>query len=833
MKSLLKLTRGELYKLFKSNTLYIMAGLLTAVILLMTWIYAEQEKNLTSAIEWLLGNSISTDSFDIIDGELDELKEMGIDTSELDSFSKSLADKPQIKLMLLGVEPELLNSFINSDSSKTGGTNQAFSQYASFSDVQSKLYYDYLRSIYYDYLFEYSLNQEILNYVIDSNYNVTFLDYINNIAIKDLFESYSALFGKSGSYFTEDGVYFEFVNLQNQIIEPATQEQLLQLNAKYNELVIAADSFFYQLDKFSYLTDSSIMGTNYLLMPTKNIMSEDYSKLNDALVSISKTAISNMNKIKEQKTNKEDGIVFGAELNNLFSEYNSEYTELPVNRPQLPYTIPTEKNDDDKLNDDYRIYENFIAGLKEIAVNDNVSSHNLFYAYNSEMIRKAFEYLSTQDSKTPDFTPTDSNKKPQELAQLQAYINTFDVSVTENRLKINAALPFEMIINKSYSAVITKDIYNEYFKPYFDENEKAKLDEMIAAIDEKLTQYSAAEILFYNIPSESIANTLPEAIQQEVKLRYEADQATAYQNFSNTYSELKTTFKEFCARSETLDSLIKNTNFITAINANGLNDSQAKKIQGFIFTSRYNLNSYITQAQFLIENDMVSTNYSAPESLGKGYGSMEFTFVLTKIIILIFGIVLASGTIAGEHADGTMKLLLIRPHTRSNVLFSKFFTVCIVMFGFFILNFLITLLIGGIGWGLGGTQMALSIFNSKTALILHPLAVVTFLHLFGFLEAMVFSLIALTISTLFRSRSGATAISMLVYFVSFVLDALLSTFVWYKYIIFNNTDLFQYMSSTGPTIADQTLLFSLIINIVYIAAMSIMCFFTFAKRDAN
>ena len=356
---------------------------------------------------------------------------------------------------------------------------------------------------------------------------------------------------------------------------------------------------------------------------------------------------------------------------------------------------------------------------------------------------------------------------------------------------------------------------------------------MIAAIDQKLTQYSAAEILFYNIPSESIANTLPEAIQQEVKLRYEADQATAYQNFSNTYSELKTTFKEFCARSETLDSLIKNTNFITAINANGLNDSQAKKIQGFIFTSRYNLNSYITQAQFLIENDMVSTNYSAPESLGKGYGSMEFTFVLTKIIILIFGIVLASGTIAGEHADGTMKLLLIRPHTRSNVLFSKFFTVCIVMFGFFILNFLITLFIGGIGWGLGGTQMALSIFNSKTALILHPLAVVTFLHLFGFLEAMVFSLIALTISTLFRSRSGATAISMLVYFVSFVLDALLSTFVWYKYIIFNNTDLFQYMSSTGPTIADQTLLFSLIINIVYIAAMSIMCFFTFAKRDAN
>lgn len=821
MKSIFKLTRGELFKLFKSNTLYIMTGLLTAVILLMTWIYSSQEKNVTDAIEFFLGNNLSTDSFDIIDGELDELKQAGIDTSELDSFSKSLADKPQIKLLLLGVEPELLNAFIHS--SDVGNANKVFADYASFSDVQSKLYYDYLRLIYDEYLFEYSLNQEILKYIVDSNYNVSFIDYINNVAMKDLFESYSKLFGKSNGYFSQDGAYYQFINLSNSITETPSQEQIILLNSKYNILINAADNFFVQLNKFTYLTDSSLLGTNYLLMPTKSIISEDYSILSEALSSISKKAEIALTSIKQQKLNNENSFAFRTELANLFKKFDENYTPNPTTPMNLPYTIPSQSE-----TDNFRIYESFIAGLKEIAENDNVSSKNLFYAYNSEMIRKAYEYTTTQD-----FTPTNENKKTQELADLQTYINTFDVKFSENKLIINASLPFEKIINKSYSAVITKGIYDDYIRPYFDDSEKHKLDEMIELINQSFNSYSPAQILFYNIPSDSIAAMYPEDVRADVMSQYEGDQTLAYQNFANTYNQLKTYFKKFSARMETLDSLIKNTNFITAINANRLNDNQCKKIQGFIFTSKYNLNSYITQAQFLIKNDMESTNYSVPESLSKGYGAMEFIFILTKIIILIFGIVLASGTIAGEHSDGTMKLLLIRPHTRASVLFSKFLAVCIVLLGFYVFNFALTLLIGSIGWGLGGVQMALSIFNSKTALILHPLAVVVFLHLFGFFEAIVFSLIALTISTLFRSRSGATAVSMLVYFVSFVLDALLSTFAWYKYIIFNNTDLFIYMSSTGPTIADQNLLFSLIINIVYIAAMGIMCFFTFAKRDAN
>ncbi|HEY8424245.1 MAG TPA: ABC transporter permease subunit [Clostridia bacterium] len=836
MKSLGRLIKGELYKLIKSNTLYVMTGLLLASILLMTWVYAEQERNVTNALEMLLGNTISTDSFDIIDGEVEELKNLGIDTYEIESFAKQLEDKPEIKLMLLGVEPAVLRNFAVDPSGQNSGANDVFQDYLSFANVQEALYYDYFRSLYYDYQFKYYLNKDILNYIKQSNYNVSFVDYIINRSMKDLFQSYENLFGKKNEYFEKDGLYWQFLDVQND----GTQQEI---NQKYNELIAATDDFFEKLDIFSYLTSSSVLGTNYLLMPAKNFVSEEYSVLSGALNSVTRRAKSALNIIKQQKLNELNLSVFKAQLFNLIFNLIAEYLPYPAQPIDIPdkqiiYDVPAEPNKGDpnydSLKQAYQTYQNFLEGLRAIAETDILNSGNLFYAYNEYMIRKAYQYLTTNS-----FTPIDPGKQVQEQRDLESYIKKFNVSVKDEKLVLDPMLPFEIVINSSYSTIITKDIYNEYFKPYFDDKEKTRLEALMDSINEKLNRYSSAEILFYNLPADSIAALisdrmpLPEYIVQSIKVKYEEKQKEIFAEFSKFYGELKSDFKEFAPRSQTLDSLIKNTNFLTAIEAHGLNDSQARKIQGFVFTSRYMLNSYITQAQFLIENDDLSTNYSAPESLGKGYGAMEFIFVLTDVIIMIFGIVLASGTIAGEHSDGTMKLLLIRPHTRGNVLLAKFLTICLVIFGFFTLNFLITFLIGGVGWGLKGASMALSIFNSKRALILHPAVVVFFLHLFGFLESVVFALIALTISTLFKSRSGATAASMLVYFVSFILDAFLSSFSWYKYVIFNNTNLFQYMSSAGPAIADLTLWFSLTVTLVYVAIMGLICYFTFAKRDAN
>ena len=821
MKSLLKLIKSELYKLIKSNTLYVMTGLLTAVILLMTWIYAEQEKNVTYALEWLLGNALSTDSFDIIDGELDELKDAGIDTTELDNFAKQLEDKPEIKLMLLGVEPSLFRAF----ASQSDGAGEVFKDYISFSSVQEMLYYDYFRSLYYDYQFKYYLNKDILNYIKQSNYNVSFSDYIINKSMKDLFASYEDLFGKTNQYFETDGAYYKFMKVKD-----SGNEKLV--DSRYNDLIQAADKFFEELDKFEYLTESSLRGANYLLMPTKNYISEEYAILKTALNSVTRRARWALNAIKQQKLTEQNQNVFYTELFNLMTQYIPK-APMPVPEIDLTYTVPA-KSEEPALKQAYQVYTNFLDGLRDIAQNDNQDSSNLFYAYNEDMIRKAYQFLTTQD-----FDPIDPGKINPEQKELQAYIQKIEANIKNDKLILDAALPFEAVINSGYSTVITKDIYNEYFKPYYDDKEKARLEELMDSINEKLNRYSSAEILFYNIPAESIVAglsqkfLLPEPLQEQIKTLHEQNQKEKFAEFAAFYNEIKSEFKKFAPRSKTLDSLIKNTNFIITIETRGLNDNQARKIQGFIFTSRYMLNSYITQAQFLIENDAESTNYTAPESLSKGYGAMEFIFILTEIIIMIFGIVLASGTIAGEHSDGTMKLLLIRPHTRGNVLLAKFLTICLVVFGFFAFNFVVTFLIGGVGWGLKGANMALSIFNSKTALILHPAAVVFFLHLFGFFQSIVFALISLTISTLFRSRSGATAVSILVYFVAFILDAFLSGFDWYKYVIFNNTNLFQYMNSTGPAIADLTLWFSLTVTLIYVAIMAIICFFTFAKRDAN
>lgn len=804
MKSIYKLTKGELYKLLKSNTLYIMIGLLTVCILLMTWLYATQEKGVTKAVQLFTGNALQTDSFDIIDGKLDELEEMGIDVSQIQKFSQTVKDKPEIRMMLINVDPEImknLGSLLQGYGIDETAMN-AFSENLGYADVQSLLYEEYFRKTYRSAKAQQQINNDILAYFRESDYNASFVDYIMT-SLKDVFDKWEILFVKDG------GLYKNYTDKAE--LDDADPQKV----EAYRKLIEGVDNFYYSFELLKYLTYSSVISTNYLLMPTSTgggfgLVSEEYSQLKSAIDSVSTKAKTALNTILTERENAYNENIFIKEFANLLLS-SQGMPAMPINYTKPALTIPQKPAEDAQQTREvqrqqkvFDAYESLIAGLKELGSTDfEQNDKSLFYAYSKTKQAQALNALQSGE--------------PIVETALKNYINMFNVSLDGDKLSFQKTLPFEQIINKSYTTVITKELYDKYFKPYYDDIEKSKIDSLADELKQEISKHSNAEIVFYSFMPETVATNKAEKLKE----------------FDQSYIRLKSLFKEYVSRVSTIDSLVKNTNSKTSIEANKLDDSGAKKIQGFIFSSRYNLNSSITQAKFLIEQGTLSTNYTAPESLGKGYGAMAFIYILTNIIVLICGIVLSSGAIAGEHSDGTMKLLLIRPHTRTQVLISKFLSTAIVLLGLTIFNFLVTLAIGAIGWGLSGVPMALSIFNSKRAIILHPAVVMLFMHLFCYLEAVVFSLIALTISTLFRSRGGAIAVSMLIYFVSFVLGSILSTYSWYRFVIFNNTNLFQYMSSTGPAIADLTLGFSLVVTIFYCVILGILCFFTFAKRDAN
>jgi ABC-type transport system involved in multi-copper enzyme maturation permease subunit len=88
------------------------------------------------------------------------------------------------------------------------------------------------------------------------------------------------------------------------------------------------------------------------------------------------------------------------------------------------------------------------------------------------------------------------------------------------------------------------------------------------------------------------------------------------------------------------------------------------------------------------------------------------------------------------------------------------------------------------------------------------------------------------ISTIFKSVAGAIAASIFIAFGSNVLNLVLSASSWYRFLVFNNVDLYQYFSY-GPSLNDMTFGFSFINTLIYMAVIVVTSVWIFNKRDAN
>jgi ABC-2 type transport system permease protein len=87
------------------------------------------------------------------------------------------------------------------------------------------------------------------------------------------------------------------------------------------------------------------------------------------------------------------------------------------------------------------------------------------------------------------------------------------------------------------------------------------------------------------------------------------------------------------------------------------------KISELSPTLRADAENKLKIAEYRLEND-IPTPPSNP-------WSALLTFSGLVEMVMVLAIVIAADMVAGEYAAGTMKLLLIRPHSRTKILFSK------------------------------------------------------------------------------------------------------------------------------------------------------------------
>jgi ABC-2 type transport system permease protein len=248
------------------------------------------------------------------------------------------------------------------------------------------------------------------------------------------------------------------------------------------------------------------------------------------------------------------------------------------------------------------------------------------------------------------------------------------------------------------------------------------------------------------------------------------------------------------------------------VNAKGIPDSVRESLMHAIQISEYRL-----------ENNV------APESASM-WGASNQLIVNLMQLVTIFVVIIAGDIVANEFSTGTIKLLAIRPISRTKLLLGKYFATMLFGLTTLALLFIVTCLTVGIFYGFEGSSIPhLYVSDGEVKEMNMALYIWTTIGYHSISIIMVATL-AFMISTIFRSSSMAIGLSIFTFLISQILVPLLSRFEWMKYYLFTNVDLTQHLEGI-PIIEGTTLGFSISIILIYFIIMNVVSWLVFNKRD--
>ncbi len=237
----------------------------------------------------------------------------------------------------------------------------------------------------------------------------------------------------------------------------------------------------------------------------------------------------------------------------------------------------------------------------------------------------------------------------------------------------------------------------------------------------------------------------------------------------------------------------------------------------------------------MIEERVAINEYRLEHNIAPNTEETMWTFVESNAGVVtfvgLFAIIVAAGIVASEFSWGTIKLLLIRPISRTKILLSKYLTVLLFGASMLVILFIFSILLGLILFGVGDQAPHLAYVNGEV----QEQSIVVYLiktYLLKTIDVLMMATMAFMISAVFRSSSLAIGISLFLLFMGANATALVAMkFDWAKYSLFANTDLTQYTGEMQPLVEGMTMSFSIIMLLIYFAIFLFLAFFVFNKRD--
>lgn len=442
-------------------------------------------------------------------------------------------------------------------------------------------------------------------------------------------------------------------------------------------------------------------------------------------------------------------------------------------------------------------------------ISQNMS--NSYSAYSESYIRYLDEELSNLDPNKP----SDINKYVETKSQKDLAILAKDYKETSWQAEV---------IGTVISPIIEE--MNNY--EYIDKNNevltisKAQYDEMLTALKNNDWKYFAnKELDSLNTQIEEL-NTLIAQDSENEDLKTQLKSLELQKEVVNLRLDKNINYGSDNYKSIAVQNYrMYMGNYIQSSQGKNLTDEDKSEINGYLENA--NLYKYDLYNDTEYQNT-ATANYTFQNSIG------TYIAIIVMIVVIVAGV-----SISEEFNKGTVKLLLVRPYSRTKILISKLIAVFITMLITTATILLLQFIIGGIVYGFGTYMMNVVQFDFTTNSIV-TLNIFAYLGLIFICKLPIFILIgtlAFALSTLFLNSPLAVALPILGYMGSDVINMIAISYKWdwVKYFVTPNWDLSQYLFGGTPMFSGISIEFSITICAIYFVIMLVASIVSFKKRN--
>jgi len=443
--------------------------------------------------------------------------------------------------------------------------------------------------------------------------------------------------------------------------------------------------------------------------------------------------------------------------------------------------------------------------IYKYAYNDNDIHSSYYYYYDENYIENELSSLKKENEQTRTYYL--SLKTEQKLLEIS------------NRYNSNS-WQFELIHSYYY-----------IFENYVEAVEFSGNKEAITAYNEMIAKFDADDWKYFvNKDKEKIESELEEiilslsnTIDKKEIAAYESQKANLLlaREIANLRLDKNISFENNYLNRALINYENARIQLLSLENTDEMTREQEQTIQ--------NLEEEMTINKYIVENGI---DHFKEDNLR---GMLSSCMSSNLFIILVILVVVGSTIISDEMQKGTIKLLLIKPHTRNKILASKFLVLMLLIPILIIFTFVVQFIIGAIFFGVSsiGDPILIYHFANEAVFTLNIVAKYLLDFVLVLPQIILLATLAFALGTIFTTNILGITVPLLGLFGYELINLVATTFNVHilKYFVTMNWDLSLFTFGKLAPMTGMNLILAIILCFIYLIIMLVVSFVVFKKRN--